>query len=96
MLLPLPKPGKCISKPREEEFAEATGNLKKGRRLGLLLRVLQFVPRLDARFRGPQNLHDEIQLRIVPERTVSSLQCRIVPPLRRSTIEDALPTAVAN
>ena len=40
MLLPLPKPGKYIGKSRENEFAEATGNFKKARRLGFLLRVL--------------------------------------------------------
>ena len=87
---PLPKPGKHIRKPCESEFANSAGNFKKGRRLGLLLRVLQFIPRLDTRLRNPQDLYDEIEFRVIPERTVPSLDCCSVPPLRRSTIEDVL------
>jgi hypothetical protein len=34
MLLPLPKPGKQIGKPRENEFAKTIGNFKKVRGTG--------------------------------------------------------------
>ena len=89
--LPLPKPGKYIGKPSQSEFVIAIGNFKKCRWLGLLLHVLQFISRLGARLRGPQNLYDKVYFRIIPKGTLSCRRRRSVPPLRRSTIDDPVP-----
>src|SRR4029077_6583431 len=96
MPLPLPESCKYIGQPGKSEFARALGNFKYGRWLGPLLRVLQFIPRVGTRLRGPQNLYDEIQLWIIPKRTGPALPCRGVPSLRRSTIEDFLSSALTS
>ena len=88
--LPLPKPGKYIGKPSQSEFVIAIGNFKKVPVVGSLASCFAIHIQTGRPTSSSVKLYDKVYFPIIPEGTLSCRRPGSVPPLRRSTIDDAL------